>query len=66
MNLSNIESLVQDLRTPSRETLEKYMPVLLALVVAWLVARGLKKMFWTAFGLFWAFGWMHPFRHLWN
>lgn len=39
----------------SREVLEKYLPVLLAIAIAWLLARGLKKMFWTAFGLYWAF-----------
>jgi len=64
MNLSNLDTLVQDLRSPSRETLEKYLPIVLAILAAWLLARGLKKMFWTAFGLFWAFAWMHPFRHL--
>ena len=64
MNLSNIDALARDVRSPSRETLEKYLPVLLAIVVAWLLMRGLKKMFWTAFGLFWAFAWMHPLRHL--
>ena len=43
----------------SRATLEKYLPVLLAIGVAWLLARGLRKIFWTAFGLFWAFHWIH-------
>lgn len=45
--------------TSQREILEKYMPVLLAIAVAWLLARGLRKMLWTGFGLFWAFHWMH-------
>ncbi|MFI4970739.1 MAG: hypothetical protein ACHP7D_11090 [Lysobacterales bacterium] len=53
----NIE--LPDPSTPQRATLEKYMPVLLAIAVAWLLARGLRKMLWTAFGLFWAFHWMH-------
>ncbi len=35
------------------------MPVLLAIAVAWLLARGLRKMLWTVFGLYWAFHWMH-------
>jgi hypothetical protein len=64
MNLSDINALARELPTPSRETLEKYLPVLLAIVVAWLFARGLRKMFWTAFGMFWAFQWMHPLRWL--
>jgi hypothetical protein len=44
---------------PTGPTLEKYMPALLAIAVAWLFARGLKGIFWTAFGLYWAFHWMH-------
>lgn len=43
-----------NLSTPTRETLEKYIPVLLAIGVSWLLARGLKKVFWTAFGMYWA------------
>jgi len=42
------------LAKPSRETLERYLPVLFAIAVAWLFARGLKKLFWTAFGMYWA------------
>ena len=37
-----------------RSTLEKHMPLLLGLLVALLAARALKKMFWTAFGMYWA------------
>ncbi|MGA8277429.1 MAG: hypothetical protein WB784_04465 [Rhodanobacteraceae bacterium] len=40
-------------------SLEKYLPVLLAVGIAWLCARGLRKMAWTAFGLFWAFHLIH-------
>lgn len=47
-----------------RETLEKWLPLVVVAVLVWFVARGLKKMFWTAFGLFWAFGGMHSLRHL--
>ena len=36
-----------------RSTLEKHMPLLLGLLVALLAARALKKMFWTAFGMYW-------------
>lgn len=42
---------------PQREILERYLPLLLAMGVASLLAHGLKKMFWTAFGLFWMFHW---------
>ena len=37
----------------TRSTLEKHMPLLLGLLVAWLTGRALKEMFWTAFGIFW-------------
>lgn len=49
----NIE--LPNLSSPQQAMLEKYMPVLLAIAVAWLLARGVRKMLWTAFGLFWAF-----------
>lgn len=53
----NIE--LPNLSSPTQATLEKYLPVLLAVAVAWLLARGVRKMLWTAFGLYWAFHWMH-------
>ncbi len=34
-----------------RQTFEKYLPWILVLLAAWLFGRGLKKMFWTLFGL---------------
>ncbi len=38
----------------TRSTLEKHMPLLLGLLVALLAGRALKKMFWTAFVMYWA------------
>ena len=38
----------------NRSTLEKYMPLLIGLLVAFLAGKALKKMFWTAFGMYWA------------
>ena len=38
----------------TRSTLEKHMPLLLGLLVALLAGKLLKKMFWTAFGMYWA------------
>ena len=66
MNLSNIEALARNFTVPQRETLEKYLPLILAVAVAWLLARGLRKMFWTAFGLFWAFHGSGASRFLWH
>lgn len=52
----NIEHLSAP--TSNRSTLEKYLPALLAIGVAWLLARGLKKAFWSAIGLYWAWRFM--------
>lgn len=38
----------------TRGTLEKHLPLLLGLLVALLAGRALRKMFWTAFGMYWA------------
>ena len=43
----------------TRTTLEKYLPVVLAIGVAWLLGRGLKKLFWTGFGMYWALRFLH-------
>jgi hypothetical protein len=45
---------IPDLSNNQRELLEKYLPLLIALGVGWLAARGIKKTFWTLFGMFWA------------
>ena len=62
MTLSEISTLTRNFSVPQRETLEKYLPVILAIAVAWLLARGLRKMFWTSFALFWAFKGTFGFR----
>ncbi len=38
----------------TRSALEKHLPLLVGLLVALLAGRALKKMFWTAFGMYWA------------
>jgi hypothetical protein len=47
----------------TRGTLEKYLPWLLGLLAAFLAGKALKKMFWTAFGMYWALraSGIHPF-----
>ena len=59
MNLSDLRLPQIDLSASQRETLEKYLPLMLVALVVWLAARGMRRMFWTAFGLFWAFGGWH-------
>lgn len=44
----------------TRAMLTKWMPVLIAIGLAWLIARGIRKLFWTGFGLFCAFWWAAP------
>jgi hypothetical protein len=41
-----------------RSDWSRYVPMLVALAVVWLCARGLKKSFWTLFGMYWAVRWM--------
>jgi hypothetical protein len=38
----------------TRSTLEKYMPLLIGLLVAFLAGKALKRTFWTLFGMYWA------------
>jgi hypothetical protein len=47
----------------TRSTLEKHMPLLLGLLVALLAGKALKKIFWTAFGMYMAlhYSGIHPF-----
>lgn len=45
---------IANLSASQRQTLEKYLPLLLAVGIGWLAARGLKKTFWSLFGMFWA------------
>jgi hypothetical protein len=64
MNLADIDLPKLNLSSVPRETLEKWLPLVVVAVLVWFAARSLKKMFWMAFGLFWAFGGMHTLRHL--
>ncbi len=53
-----------ELSSDQRATLDKYLPLVIAALLVWFAARGLRKMFWVAFGLFWAFGGAGALRHL--
>jgi len=64
MKLSDLSLPSIELSQSQRETLEKYLPLVVVALLAWFAARCLRRMFWTAFGLFWAFGGMHGLRHL--
>jgi hypothetical protein len=47
----------------TRTTLEKAMPIILALAIAFFAGKALKKMAWTAFGMYMAlhYSGIHPF-----
>jgi hypothetical protein len=64
MKLSDIALPNFELSSSQRETLDKYLPLIIAALIVWLAARGMRRIFWTAFGLFWAFGGMSTLRHL--
>ncbi|HTV84254.1 MAG TPA: hypothetical protein VME63_02545 [Dyella sp.] len=38
----------------TRSTLEKYLPVLIGLLAAYLAGKALKRTFWTLFAMYWA------------
>lgn len=48
----NVQS--PDLSSNQRELLDKYLPLLIAIGVGWLAARGIRKTLWSLFGMFWA------------
>ena len=39
------------------ETWSRYLPLVVGLAAAWILARGLKKGAWSLFALYWAFHW---------
>jgi hypothetical protein len=63
MKLSDISLPDIALSQDQRETLGKFLPLVVVALLAWFAARCFKRMFWTAFGLFWAFGGLHGIRH---
>lgn len=38
----------------TRSTFDQYMPWLLGMLTVFLAGKALKRMFWTAFGMYWA------------
>ncbi|HVT33398.1 MAG TPA: hypothetical protein VHE32_12170 [Rhodanobacteraceae bacterium] len=64
MNLSDIGLPGFELSPRQREAIEKHLPLVLLVAIVWFAARRVRRMFWAAFGLFWAFGGMHALRHL--
>lgn len=55
---------IPELSPSLQAKIEKYLPAVLVVAVAWLLARGLKKLFWNLFGLYWAFHALHLARVL--
>lgn len=46
-----------NLSIEQRETLNRWLPTILVAVGIWLVARGIRRLFWTVFGLAWVMYW---------
>ncbi|MEP6882785.1 MAG: hypothetical protein ABI866_12375 [Dokdonella sp.] len=42
-----------NLSIEQRETLNRWLPTILVIAAVWLLARGLKRLFWAAFGIGW-------------
>jgi hypothetical protein len=47
----------------ARSTLDKYMPLLIGLLAAWLAGKALQRTFWSMLGMYWALRatWIHLF-----
>jgi hypothetical protein len=48
------EDFTMNVVNDTRSTLEKYMPLLIGLLVAFLAGKALKRSFWSLFGMYWA------------
>jgi hypothetical protein len=48
------EDQIMNVVNDTRSTLEKYMPLLVGLLVAFLAGKALKRAFWTLFAMYWA------------
>jgi hypothetical protein len=46
-----------------REALGRWLPLVVIAVLAWFALRSMRRLFWVAFGLFWAFGGAHSLHH---
>lgn len=49
-----VKDMLMNIIDDTRSTLEKHLPLLLGVLFALLAGKALKKMFWTAFGMYWA------------
>jgi hypothetical protein len=48
------EGQAMNVANDTRSTFEKYLPLLVGLLVAFLAGKALKRAFWTLFGMYWA------------
>jgi hypothetical protein len=46
-----------NLSIEQRETLNRWLPTILVALGIWLLARGIRRAFWAAFGLAWVMYW---------
>ena len=58
--------LSMNLSIEQRETLGRWLPTILVIAAVWLLAHGIKRLFWAAFGIGWVIFWSggrFPFWH---
>ena len=55
-----------NLSIEQQETLRRWLPLVLAIGAGWLLLRGIRKLFWVAFGLAWAFTWSGGWLFFWR
>jgi hypothetical protein len=48
------EDRIMNAVNDTRSTLEKYMPVLVGLLAAFLAGKAIKRTFWSLFAMYWA------------
>jgi hypothetical protein len=54
MNVFNNDRINDNRVTDTISKWEKYLPLMFGLLIAFLAGKALKKMFWTAFGMYMA------------
>ena len=55
-----------NLSIEQREVLQRWLPLILVIGGVWLLARGIRNLFWTVFGLTWAFVWSGGWLLFWR
>ena len=52
--MNRLTDTLESLNPQTRSMLEKYLPWIIVAVVVWLASKSFNKLFWSAFGMYWA------------